>query len=279
MRRDVIEKFINNTCTEEEAERALDWFSTPEGQRYLEEKIRKDLSLLQYKRIRKRVSATTSEQMWKGISRRIGYGTMSRSDTRKKNPLYWGAVAAVCILLTSSMFYLWSYSSVPQEAPEPIYHSTGEEQQKVIRLNDGSEIRLNSNTELWISATFGEPNRRVTLNGEAYFKVIHDEEKPFLIDTPNASVKDLGTAFNVRAFPGDDNVQVAVTEGKVTLWSDRQTEEEATELIPGQFGFLDLRNHSVEVDEFENGNYLSWMNGRMEFDDMPLEKVCKQLSR
>ncbi|SHG60715.1 FecR family protein [Fodinibius roseus] len=280
MKRDLAEKFINNNCTKEEAEQVLNWLSTPEGQGYLEKKIEDDISLLQDKRIRALVPEAKSEQIWTEVKNSLGYGDKYQQANRKKHGLHWRSVAAVVVILTSAMFYVWSQSSsAPEPEPEPIHYAAGENEQRVITLGDGSEIRLNSNSEIWISGTFGEPVREVRLNGEAFFEVVHDEDRPFLIHTPNASVKDLGTAFNVKAFPGDDNVQVAVTEGKVTLWSEQQTEEEAAELNPGQFGFLSLTDHSIEIDEFKNNNYLSWMNGRMEFDDMPLREVSKQLNR
>lgn len=279
MKRDLAEKFFDNNCTDEEAREILHWLSTPEGQSYLETKIEEDISLLQDERIRALVPEAKSEQMWSEVKNSLGYGSKYQQAERKKYVLHWRSVAAVFIILTSSMFYFWSQSSTPEEAPEPVHYAAGENQQRVITLGDGSEIRLNSNSEIWISGTFGESTREVKLNGEAYFEVIHDENKPFVIHTSNASVKDLGTAFNVRAFPDEDNVQVAVMEGKVTLWSEEQTEEEAAELNPGQFGYLSLADHSIEIDEFENNNYLSWMNGRMEFEDMPLRKVSKQLSR
>ncbi|WP_372634956.1 FecR family protein [Fodinibius sp.] len=280
MKRDLAEKFLNNNCKGEEAEQVLKWLSTPEGQGYLEQKIEDDISLLQDERIRALVPEAKSDQIWREVKNSLGYGNRHQQAERKKQGLHWRSVASVVIVLISAMFYVWSQSSsTPEPDPEPIHYVAGENEQRVITLGDGSEIRLNSNSEIWISGTFGEPNREVKLNGEAFFEVVHDEEKPFLIHTPNASVKDLGTAFNVRAFPGDDNVQVAVTEGKVTLWSEQQTEEEATELNPGQFGYLSLTDHTIEIDEFKNNNYLSWMSGRMEFDDIPLRDVSKQLSR
>lgn len=276
MKRDLADKYFNGNCTEEEAGQILDWFVTPNGRKYLEKRIEEDFTLLEDERIKAMVSESQSEQMWSNVRSSLAHDKTSR----RGNPgLHWRSVAAVFLILTSAMYYFWSQIPAPDNTPEPIHYAAGNEQQRVITLGDGSEIRLNSNSEIWISGTFGEPNREVELKGEAYFEVVHDEEKPFVIHTPDATVKDLGTAFNVKAFPDENNVQVAVTEGKVTLWSDEQSEKEAVELNPGQFGFLNLQDHSIEVDEFENSNYLSWMNGRMEFDNVPLKQVCKQLSR
>lgn len=155
----------------------------------------------------------------------------------------------------------------------------GDNQQRALTLSDGTKIRLNSNAQIWIPEDFDRSTREVTLEGEAFFEVSHDEEKPFTVHTARATIKDLGTAFNVRAAPDNQNVQVAVTDGKVSVWSDWQTEEKATELIEGQFGQLDLKSKTLQVDRFNVNNYLSWMNGRLQYDGARLDKVSLQLGR
>ncbi|SMO62718.1 FecR family protein [Fodinibius sediminis] len=283
MRAGLIEKFIDDDCTAEEAEQVLNWLSTTEGQQYLEEKIGEDYTLLQDERIQSLVSETKSQKMWGVIRNNLDYryGPHSiRKKKMRKPAAYWGAVAAAFAILAASMFYLWPYATTtPEASPDPIYYQTGNNQQKALTLRDGSKIRLNSNSKLWIYEPFGEGERKVRLKGEAYFEVVHDEDRPFIIHTPNASVKDLGTVFNVRAFPDDDNVQVSVNEGKVSLWSSQQVETEAAILNPGQFGYLNLDNQTIEIDEFEHNNYLSWMNRRIIFDNMKLKDVSRQLSR
>src|SRR5699024_2451974 len=123
---------------------------------------------------------------------------------------------------------------------QPMHYMTEAGEQQKLVLRDGTIIRLNSSTQLWISGTYGEPVRAVTLQGEAYFEVTHNKEKPFIIHAAGTSIKDLGTAFNVRALPGEDNVQVAVTEGKVLMRDEGQASVQATRLVQGQFGYLDL---------------------------------------
>lgn len=276
-----VAKFFRNTCTPAEVEEVLQWFRTPEGQAFLKKKLDQDTRLLQDERIKPLVAEIRSEKMWDAIeagvepSRKLNYRPHRRSAS------YWQAAAVLLILLVSSVFYVWNQVPVQEGAhpSEPALYAAGGDQQKALTLSDGTRIRLNSNAQIWIPEDYGRSAREVTLEGEAYFEVVHNGQKPFLIHTAGASIKDLGTAFNVRSIPGEQNIQVAVTEGKVSVWSDRQTEEEATELTPGQFGYLDLKQRTMQVDQFGVHNYLSWMNGRLQFDRAPLDKVSMQLSR
>lgn len=275
----ILKRYFDNTCTPSEAEQVVAWFKTAEGRVYLKKKLEEDLRRVQDERIQPLISNLPSEDMWNVIEAKIKPERSPEYRPRRKTIAYWQTAAAILLLLTASVFYLQSRFS-PGEAMETarqIHYTTEPDQQKTLTLRDGTTIRLNSNAQLWISETYGEPVREVALQGEAHFEVIHDEEKPFVIHTAGASIKDLGTAFNVRALPDEDNVQVTVTEGKVSIWAEQQSESEATELIPGQFGYLDLSAGTITVDDFEVHNYLSWMNGRFKFYQAPLEQISRQL--
>lgn len=281
MNRNIVEKFLSNTCTPDEAEQVLKWFKTPEGKEYLSKRLDEDRELFDDQRIMPLISEEKSEKMWSVIEANVDFTPKHNYRPRRTIAIYWHIAAAVLVVLTSSVFYMWGQAGVKNnpETNQPIHYVAGNEQQKKLNLSDGTKIRLNSNSQIWISAFYGRESREVTLEGEAYFEVIHDEDRPFVIHTSGASIKDLGTAFNVRALPGKDNVQVAVTEGRVSIRAEQQTEEQAVELTPGQFGYLDLNTNAVEVDNFGIENYLSWMNGRIKFQNAQLSHVSRQLSR
>jgi ferric-dicitrate binding protein FerR (iron transport regulator) len=138
---------------------------------------------------------------------------------------------------------------------------------------------LNRNSDIRISADYGEKKRSIKLKGEAYFQVQHNVDKPLVIHTEGADIKDLGTVFDVRAVPGEDNIQVAVKSGKVSIYSEHTSGTKAVKLTAGHFGYLNLETGSVAVEEVGIQNYLSWMTGRITFDNTTLKKVSKQLSR
>src|SRR5690625_7747302 len=101
------------------------------------------------------------------------------------------------------------------EEPLPTHFTTGESEQKQIRLSDGTSIRFNSNTELIVSGNFADSSREVWLDGEGYFEVAHHPQNPFTIHTDIAEVEVLGTSFNVRCDVDRDRAEVTVGEGQV----------------------------------------------------------------
>src|SRR5690625_1217478 len=249
-----VERFFKDQCTSTEIEEVKKWFKTPRGQAYLKEKLDQDISHLQNDRIKPMTSDIRSGKMWDvieaGVDSQDKYRLGSSSD--RTSTSYWSTAAAVIILLVSVLLYVWQQLPLKEDesSTQPVTYTAGDHQQRALTLSDGTKIRLNSNAQIWIPEDFDQSSREVTLEGEAFFEVSEDDEKPFIVHTARATIKDLGTAFNIRAVPDNQNVQVAVTNGKVSVWSDRQTEEKATELIEGQFGHLNFERKTLQVDQF-----------------------------
>ncbi len=105
--------------------------------------------------------------------------------------------------------------------PDIILASTETVQEQ--KLADGSTVALNKHSKLTLVGGFNGKQRKVKLEGEAFFEVKHDAEKPFVIDAGGLLIKDIGTAFNVKANPQSDSVFVFVTEGIVELSANNET--------------------------------------------------------
>jgi ferric-dicitrate binding protein FerR (iron transport regulator) len=279
----LIEKFFNNTCTVEEAEQVVAWFATTEGQAHLAKKLDEDAELLQDVRLKPLLPELDSARMWKHIESGINSAKKYNAllYPRRKVASYWYAAAIILVVCTLSVFFVWKRYPADQigKNKQPAQFKTNAYQRQTISLSDGTKIRMNSNSRLWISADYERGKREIKLKGEAFFKVHHNQNKPFIIHTHGAVIKDLGTAFDVRAIPGEDNVQVAVKSGKVSIRSQQDSLTQAAKLTEGHFGYLNLKTGSISINEFAIKNYLSWMNGRITFDNAPLKKVSKQLSR
>jgi ferric-dicitrate binding protein FerR (iron transport regulator) len=86
-----------------------------------------------------------------------------------------------------------------------------------IQLPDGSTVWLNASSDLTYGENFGKQLREVNLSGEAFFDVVKDPDHPFIIHTSVVDVKVLGTAFNVRSYPNDENTETSVIRGKVEV--------------------------------------------------------------
>lgn len=127
-------------------------------------------------------------------------------------------------------------------------YKTANGEKKVITLSDNTKIWLNAGSELRIDQKYGEGNRKVYLSGEALFDVIHDESRPFIVCTDKYEVTDLGTVFNVKAYPGDDESETSLIRGKVEIKVNRSTRK--IFLLPNQKVVINDRDE-LKVKEKE----------------------------
>ena len=144
-----------------------------------------------------------------------------------------------------------------------------------VTLPDGSSVLLNHDSYLTYSGSFGNKNRKVRMEGEAFFDITPNPDKPFIIDAGNARVKVLGTSFNVITDNGNNEIEVYVASGKVMLSSIDGSRNLTLE--PGYIGKISgvSEDKSVNIDP----NYLSWTTGILDYDGERLEVVFKDLKR
>lgn len=129
------------------------------------------------------------------------------------------AASLVVISLIGIMAAMYTRSN--KMMPDQQIASLGEV--KETKLADGTKVALNKNTKLTVVGGFNDKERKLKLEGEAFFEVSHNETKPFVIDAGGVLIKDIGTAFNVKANPGSDSVFVSVTEGVVDMSNETST--------------------------------------------------------
>jgi transmembrane sensor len=127
------------------------------------------------------------------------------------------SLVAVSLL---GLFAAYMFKGNPGQ-PEAIIASADTTQQQ--QLADGSQVFLNKHTKLTVVEGFNGKQRKLKLEGEAFFNVVHNAEKPFVIDAGGVLIKDIGTAFNVKADPQSDSVSVFVTEGIVDISNGEKT--------------------------------------------------------
>ena len=150
------------------------------------------------------------------------------------------------------------------------------EEQKTILLADGTEVILNRNSELSYPEAFNGEKREVVLKGEAFFKVSHNLEKPFIIKTEETQTQVLGTSFNLRAYAHEFSETVTVTTGRVAF-SSLKTNEKAI-LEPNQEGHYSLKNKKMEKQNLKDPNYMAWMNKIFVFNNQTLKSIVFSLS-
>lgn len=147
-----------------------------------------------------------------------------------------------------------------------------------IQLADRTMVYLNAGTQLKYPKQFTETERRVYLEGEAYFEVAHDENVPFIVDTPTTSTKVLGTSFNVSAYSEEEFNTTVLVEGSVEV-SDVDAPDILIALTPGQMALWDKTNEKISVKDVETSEYTSWIQGRLVFENRTFEEMLRVLER
>lgn len=144
-----------------------------------------------------------------------------------------------------------------------------------LTLSDGTRVWLNSETSIQYPVAFGAKERRVFVQGEAYFEVAKDAKKPFTVQFMSSSVTVLGTSFNIRAYPEEKRSQTTLAEGSVRIYSPGSS----MLLKPGEQAEVSALSGEMVKQEVEVKNFTSWKDGRFVFEQQPLEYIMRTLER
>jgi ferric-dicitrate binding protein FerR (iron transport regulator) len=142
-----------------------------------------------------------------------------------------------------------------------------------LTLTDGTEVWLNSMSEISFPLSFNGGTREVSVSGEAYFSVKKDINHPFIVHTGQVSINVLGTAFNVNTY-SNNNTKIALSSGKVSLKSNAGNQQ--IQLRPGYEATCD---NDFSVDEFNPKNTLAWMEGKYYFKKATLKDIAIVITR
>ncbi|MEZ2440386.1 FecR family protein [Chitinophaga sp. RCC_12] len=145
--------------------------------------------------------------------------------------------------------------------------------QFTLRLADSTRVWLNAGSRLIYPAAFNGPSREVYVQGEAYFDVAADIERPFLVHTGKVTMKVLGTAFNVNTYGPD--IQTTLSSGKLLVTAG----QERTVLAPDEQAVYNDKNGSLQKRTVEARVFTAWMEGDLFFEDATLLDITSYLAR
>lgn len=207
---------------------------------------------------------------------------MAQKRAKMKWINYARRVAAglfIPLLILSCLQWIGVFSRQENMAYSSIYSPLGARTN--FQLPDGSKGWLNGGSTLQFPVTFSGKYREVALEGEAYFDVVSNPEKPFVVSTDNVKVVALGTSFNVDAYEDDGTNKISLESGLVALYDaeDRNLKDSLSQLNPGfQFTyFKELESYRVEAADV--GKVTSWTEGKIVFREDPLKEVVARLNR
>lgn len=189
--------------------------------------------------------------------------------------------AAALLLLLVSIGWLWRSHFI---RTNDSHDATGYKLLSVVPgkkmklvLSDGTTVIASGGSKLEYPEFFDRKTRRVLLiEGEAYFDVKQESNRPFIVDAPNSRIHVLGTAFNVRAFKSLNSVQVTVTSGKVSVTrTDRlaAASNHTVILLPDEQASINIPAGTMQKKHVNAVELSGWTNGKYKFDNETLENV------
>lgn len=140
---------------------------------------------------------------------------------------------------------------------------------KPVELLDGSKVWLNAHSKLTYFTTAVSKERRVKIEGEAFFEVAKDASKPFVVEHSSGEVTVLGTSFSTAETP--DNIIVNVATGKVKL--SPKNSDQSIVMQANERGVFDKKRSQLKKEKLNDLNIISWHSQKLVFNDTPLDQV------
>jgi transmembrane sensor len=295
MNKELLEKYCNNSCTEQELLTVLKWFEessrSSEGKAMLfriwEELSDEDGSLkvdFDYilDNIHHKVNLAQSKKNLEEANQNL------RVHRKKENILkILTRVAAILLLpvvgfgLYMSLKYWSVYSDQTSvnQAYNEVYSSV--DAITKVTLPDGSNVWLNHRSSLQYPVSFRGKYRTVELKGEGYFEVVHNSKIPFIVRAGEIEIKATGTTFNIMAFPEDGKIETSLISGQVELQVTKPGGKSipALKMKPAELAIYQTVDGEIKVRTIPDDRYFIWKDGKLVFNKEPMGEVVKKLSR
>ncbi|WP_293668479.1 FecR domain-containing protein [uncultured Parabacteroides sp.] len=200
------------------------------------------------------------------------------SRQHKKQSLWlristYAAVAMFATAITSSIFI---FSSKENETHITRYLGGDGLEADVVVLPDGTRVSLGSRTSFSYDSHYGKSKRIVYLEGEAYFEVAKEKDKPFVVETKEQSIEALGTKFNVSAYLSDSLLTTTLLDGSVLLTTSNLSQP--TILKPNEQFIYNRNTQSALLQQVDANQFVSWTTGYYYFPEQSLEAILYRLS-
>lgn len=269
---DKIAKYLSDNIHPEERESLFEWVEKSNDNK---QEFEDSLATWNAMDGMKDTFSGNSDTAWGKMEQRLEQSRHLESATNTLEvvsiikPLLRVAAAAI-LLLMAGLWYNRSY------APNEMVFSTQETEKTTIDLPDGSRVWLNENSVLYYAKKFDK--RKVRLEGEAFFEVAKKDGQIFEIIAGGSKTTVLGTSFNVRAYPKESFVEVAVETGKVQFASLQKEEEQAI-LEKSEYAILTKVTTKVVKQQGTKPNAVAWKNEALYLGEAKMGQAIEALER
>lgn len=278
--RNLVEALLDDRVPKRTKRKLQEWFSSPAN-----EELKYDLLEDAFQNLEPNLSPDEYEyHQLEKIKRLLGMipdkPLAPQKPKKGTTPVRWAMKVAAVILPLFILGSVWFWVS---QDKENIYPETNialvaeDDAVRRIELPDGSEVWINKGGEIAYSDDFSQ-ERFLTINGEAYFKVAKDPQKPFRVKAKGLIVEVTGTEFNLKSYEMEEDAEVLLVEGSVEVATLTKGKEQRYTMVPGEQLTMDKTGH-IEVKQLPEQNITTeWKKPSLLFDNTPLREALQSVS-
>ncbi len=275
---DLVAKYLSGNIDAEERSALLHWANLDEANRQFFDEM---IQLWSISAEADESFNTNLDEAWSSFEDKLGDDPVLAVSaappsnvltlTSRKSRWNWKIAASIALLIVASWFVINPFSSSPEEI---LAEQLNDEP---LILPDGSKVWLNKDSRLVYDSKFKK--RKIQLEGEAFFEIARDENRPFSVDAGDARTTVLGTSFNLRAYPDETRVELVVKTGKVKFEPLNNKDVEPATLEKDQAAFVVKESQDLVVDSTISENTIAWMTDTLIFSDDRMRKVLSDVKK
>ena len=283
----LVSKYVSGTLSDEEAVRLAKWIKMSGNNAELFRNAVRDME-------KNRTTTSDAVEFWNRLSKdKFSANAGSKKTFRNSWAKYAGAVAAAfAVIVTVSILVMnIDKKDIPEQdivaeqvqtqetaAParkESLIYTASAGEKKTVILPDNTKVMLNSGAKLMLSDDFNETERRVDLDGEAFFDVARNPEKLFIVCCRDNEYIVRGTSFNVSSYVNDRFSIVTLHTGRL----EARVHDDVIMLKPGDELRIDRNMNQITKQTVDISNSAKWRDsGQLSFSSLPLKYVANQVS-
>lgn len=264
----LITKYLLGETSDDEVQELLAWLKASSRHVKIFVDMRKIWLLQQAHQVEENMDL---DEEWLTFKDRISIEESTVSHKIRKSPrrILFRAAAILALFLIPSLAYV-IFISQPVEktlfAENQVIEST---------LPDGTQVALNTGSILYYPSIFKGKERKVLLNGEAFFDVTHNEDKAFIIIAEDLKIRVLGTSFYVNTETFENTMEVALISGSVMINYNKHV----INLEPGEKAVVHKQTGEITSQKFNDPNLLAWKTHTLEFNNTPIHEIIDVLEK
>ena len=268
---DIIKKYLQGDCSEEDFIRINTWIKESK------DNARRLFLMEETYQAGKRnpfIEKRQTEQAEARLFRRLEIEKTAQQKTKRiRNLMKYAAMIAVILLGGSGVGY-WIYQLDPSQ---DMLIARADNAVQMVTLPDGTKVWLNQSTTLTYPRQFSSKERNVHLEGEAYFEVTKNRQKPFIVESQSMRVRVLGTIFNFKSSKDCRITEASLIEGEIEVKG--QKDEGMVILLPGQKAELNKTTGRLMVKQVNVRMDAAWHDGLTPFEQADIFEIAQTLER